>query len=228
MKYPNKLAYTGQQANQSRNGSTRFATSAEAAVSTNDDLALSPATLQAAVQSVAAATASAAGVIEIASNLEAVAKAETDKAIVPSNLAASGFLQYADVTITAAQVKAIRATPIELVAAPAAGSAHMLIGAMLKLNYGSEVFTETADNLAIRYTDGSGVIVSQTIESGSFIDASADTITNALPKIDAVVVATGAEAKALVLHNTGDGEIAGNASNDSTITVRTYYVTHAL
>lgn len=137
-------------------------------------------------------------------------------------------LQFADVTLTAAQVKGMRAAPVELVAAPATGSVIMLIGAMLKLDYGSEVFAETADNMAIRYTDGSGAIVSQAIESTGFIDQSADTISNALPKIDAIVTSAGSEAKSLVLHNTGDGEISGNASNDSTLTVRIYYTVQAL
>ena len=104
----------------------------------------------------------------------------------------------------------------------------MFMGAMIKLNYGSEVFTEAADNFPIKYTDGSGVAVSVAIENTGFIDQSADTITNAIPVADAIVAATGAEAQALVLHNTGDGEIGGNASDDSTLTVRVYYVTQAL
>lgn len=178
---------------------------------------------------VVAASTTVAGVIEIATDAEALAKSETDKALVPSNLAASGFLQWADVTLTSAEIKALRATPIEVVAAPAAGSIHMFMGAQLKLNYGgSNVFTETDDNLAIKYTDGSGVAVSQTIQTTGFIDQSADTITNAAPAVDAIVAAASGEAQALVIHNTGDGEIAGNAANDNTVTLRVYYVTHAL
>lgn len=130
------------------------------------------------------------------------------------------------VTLTAAQIKALRATPVELVPAQGAGRVVEFVSAVFKLNYGSEVFTESSDNLAIRLTDGSGAIVSQSIEAGGFIDASADTYTNALAKIDTIVAATGIENEALVLHNTGDGEIAGNASNDSTIEVRVTYRVH--
>jgi len=137
-------------------------------------------------------------------------------------------MQYADVTITAAEIKAARATPVELVAAQGAGNAVFFMGAQLKLNYGSEVFTETDDNFAIKYTDGSGVAVSQTIENTGFIDQSADTMTNALPVADAIVAAASAENQALVLHNTGDGEIGGNASDDSTITARIFYQVVAL
>jgi hypothetical protein len=39
------------------------------------------------------------------------------------------------------------------------------------------------------------------------------------------VVATEAEAKSLVLHNTGDGEYAGNASDDAVFDV---YVTYRI
>jgi len=218
-----------QSGTENRFGVMRFGKSNEVTDTNRDDLALSPARLNGAIDTyVPDSTTAVKGKIEISTDAEAQAKTATDKALVPSNLAASGFLQYADVTITAAEVKAARATPVTLVAAPAAGSAHMFMGAMLKLNYGSEVFTETADNFAIKYTDGSGVAVSAAIENTGFIDQSADTITNAIPVADAIVVATGAEAQALVLHNTGDGEIAGNASDDSTVTVRTYYVTQAL
>lgn len=175
------------------------------------------------------ASSTNAGIIEIATDAEAQAKSSGTLAIVPSNLAASGFVQWADVTLSNSEIKNARATPVELVAAPAAGSSIMFLGAILKLNYGgTNVFTETDDNFAIRYTDGSGAIVSETIENTGFIDQTADTYTNAIPKADAIVVATGIEAQALVIHNTGDGEIAGNAGNDNTITLRIYYVVQAI
>lgn len=177
-----------------------------------------------------AATTTNVGGGEIATDAEAVAKTEsTNKFLVPSNMAASGFLQWADVTLSNSEIKNARATPVELVAAPGAGNAIMFMGAMLKLNYGgTNVFTETADNFAIKYTNGSGVAVSDTIENTGFIDQSADTITNAVPIKDAIVAAASAENQALVIHNTGDGEIAGNAGNDNTITLRIYYVVHSL
>jgi len=173
------------------------------------------------------ATPTTAGVITFAGGA-GIATSATSNTLTISQDATTSAMQYADVTITAAEVKAARATPVSLVAAQGAGNAVMFFGAQLKLNYGSEVFTETADNFAIKYTDGSGVAVSQTIENTGFIDQSADTLTNALPVADAIVVATGAENQALVLHNTGDGEIAGNASDDSTVTVRIFYQVVAL
>lgn len=134
-------------------------------------------------------------------------------------------VEMVEVTLTAAEVKALAATQKTLVAAPGAGKMLQFISATLKLNYGSEAFTESADNLAIKYTDDSGVAVSQTIESTGFIDQTADTYTNALPALNAIVAASAAENQPLVLDNTGDGEIAGNASNDSTLTVAIVYAT---
>ena len=130
--------------------------------------------------------------------------------------------QYATVSITAAQVKALAATQIELVAAPGAGKMIKFMGASLKLVYGSEVFTEAGDNLGIKYTDDTGYQVSNTIEMTGFIDQSADTYTNAEPATDAIVAASAAENAPLVLDNLGS-EIAGNASDDSTLEVSVCY-----
>jgi len=137
-------------------------------------------------------------------------------------------IQYATVTLTNANIKALRATPITLVAAPGAGKVIEFVSGLLKLNAGTNVLTESADNMAVKYTDGSGVVISTAIEATDFIDQAADTYTNAVPVADAIVVATGAENKAIVLHNTGDGEYAGNAANDATMTVGVAYRVHTL
>lgn len=130
-----------------------------------------------------------------------------------------GRLIVQKVNLTNAQIKALRATPATLVPAPKNGRLQFEF-ARLKLNYaGTNAFTETADNLAVRYTDGSGAIVSQAIETTGFIDQTANTETNALPKIDAIVTTANSVGKPLVLHNTGDGEIAGNAGADNTMKI---------
>lgn len=133
-------------------------------------------------------------------------------------------IQYAAVSIAAAAVAALRATPATLVAAPGAGLMLEFVSAELILDWVTPGFTETADNLAIKYTDGSGVQVSQDIETTGFIDQVADTRTNALPKINAIAAKTGCENKALVLHNTGDGEFGG--SGGSALRVKVAYRVH--
>lgn len=148
----------------------------------------------------------------------------SDFTVTAGNVALNENLpSYAEVTLTAAQVKALAATPIELVAAPGAGKVVKLIGAQLKLDYGgTNAFTEAGDNLVINYTDGAGVAVSQTIEMTGFIDQTADMYTNAEPKIDAIVTAAASENQALVLWN-NNAEIAGNAANDNQLIVSVLY-----
>jgi adenosine/AMP kinase len=140
----------------------------------------------------------------------------------------AGRLVTEVVRLTAAEVKALRATPKELVKGQP-GQVIQLVGAVLEMNYGgTNAFTETADNLAVRYTNTTGALVSQAIETTGFIDQTASTMTVALPKIDAIATSAASEGQALVLHNTGDGEIAGNAANNNTLTVSVTYVVHEL
>lgn len=137
-------------------------------------------------------------------------------------------LQYATVTLTNSELKNLRATPKTLVAAQGANKVVEFVSAALKLVAGSNVLTESTANMAVKYTDGSGVAVSQTIESTGFVDQSANTVTNALPKIDAIAELSGAANKPIVLHNTGAGEFGGNAANDATMVVKVAYRVHDL
>jgi hypothetical protein len=135
-------------------------------------------------------------------------------------------VRYTTVNITNAQLKAMRATPIILVAAQGTRTLIEFVSGQLLLEYGTNVLTESADNMAVKYNNGSGAAVSQDIEATGFIGASVDTVTNILPKIDAIVARTAALNKALVLHNTGDGEYGGNAAADTTMKAKICYRVH--
>lgn len=129
-----------------------------------------------------------------------------------ANLDAS-VIQVGNVALTNAQVLNLRATPVTLVAAPGAGKVLVFISAVLIFDY-TAAYTESTANLTVKYTDGSGVAVSQAIEATGFADATADTMTTALAKIDVIAAKTASENKALVLHNIGAGEWGGgNAAN---------------
>jgi hypothetical protein len=69
------------------------------------------------------------------------------------------------VTINTAAIKTLRATPVEIIAAPGAGKMIEFLGATLKYDYSTAGLTESADNFAFKYTDGSGLAVSETIET---------------------------------------------------------------
>ncbi len=129
----------------------------------------------------------------------------------------------ARVTITNAEMLALRATPKELVAAPGAGYLLRFLGATLYFNY-TAAYTETTDNMAVKYENGSGTQVSEDIEATGFVDATADTVTIAQAKHGALIAKTGCVNKALVLHNTGDGEYGGGNAANTMIVDITYQV----
>jgi hypothetical protein len=122
-------------------------------------------------------------------------------------------------------IKGLRAAPLTLVAAPGADKFVELVRVTLILNYGSEVLTESADNLVVQYNT-SGTDITAAIEMTGFIDANADTIASIYPLTIPTLAAANAVNKAVELFNTGDGEFEGNASNDTTLSVRVAYRVH--
>jgi hypothetical protein len=136
----------------------------------------------------------------------------------------SSGIYISTVTLTAANVKALRATPQTLVAAVAA-SIIELDSVVLILNYGSEVFTESTDNLVVEYEGGTDCTAA--IETTGFIDQNADQVAIVRAATVPTITAAASVNKSIRLFNTGDGEIAGNASNDSVLTVRVSYKLHA-
>ena len=68
--------------------------------------------------------------------------------------------------------------------------------------------------------------ISAAIEMTGFIDAAADTLAFVLPAGIATMAATNAVNRAVELFNTGAAEFAGNAGNDTTLTIKFTYRTH--
>lgn len=127
-------------------------------------------------------------------------------------------LRIARVQLTNAQVLALRATPITIVAAPGAGYILEFVSGVGFLDY-TAAYTESADNIALRYTDGSGATLA-TFETTGWLTATADTLAYADRAAALIVAKSGSENKALVLHNNGDGELGGgNAANKVTIEI---------
>jgi hypothetical protein len=117
------------------------------------------------------------------------------------------------VTLTNAEMLALRATPKTLVAAPGAGYFLEFISAVVLFDY-TAAYTESADNMQVKIGDASGAAVSETIEATGLVDATADIMLPVKSAASALVTKANGENKALVLHNTGDGEYGGgNAAN---------------
>ena len=120
---------------------------------------------------------------------------------------AQDTFQIAIVSVPSASLLTLRATPYQLVAAPASGSVLQFLGAMVWLDYNSAAYTITsADNMAIRYTDGSGVIVSGSLTSTGLLDQTAVTQSDFYPLANAIVPFSASNAAPLMLHNTGAAE----------------------
>jgi len=146
-------------------------------------------------------------------------------AITGSTILPDDVLRKATVAVTANEADNLAASPKELVAAEA-GKMHEFVKVIVALDWGATAYTESEDNLAVRYHDGSGVIVSDVIEATGLADATEDTVCFAgpAPTTSALVTEANSTNKALVLDNTGNGEW-GN-SGDSPLVVIIYYRTH--
>ncbi|KKN24778.1 hypothetical protein LCGC14_0891420 [marine sediment metagenome] len=135
----------------------------------------------------------------------------------------SDILKVTTVNLTAVNIQNLAATQIELVSAPGANLYLEFVSAVLILDKGAVAYDDASGdgNMVIKYVNGSGAAVSQDIEADGFIDAAADNITNAIPKKDAIVLASASVNKALVLDNDGGEYTTGNGVMRIKITTRT-------
>ena len=140
-----------------------------------------------------------------------------------ASFSAVGQHRFVEVTVSSAELLALRAAPKTLVAAEA-GKVHVLIGGCLILDYNSAAYAEDGggSNLGVRYENGSGAKASDDIESTGFVDQTADTMTTFRAKADAIVAKAVCENKALVLHNIGAGELV---TGDSPMRAKVWFVT---
>lgn len=122
--------------------------------------------------------------------------------------------QRAVVQLTNAQVLAVRATPITLVAAPGANKAIVVEEVHMVCDAAAGAYTETADNLAIEYSGGTDIL---TVETTGFLDQAAVGARWARP---AIALTTPVANEAVQISNNGDGEFGGgNAANTLSVEV---------
>lgn len=78
--------------------------------------------------------------------------------------------------ITAVQLRTMNATPISVIAAPGTGKANVPLWMHAWLDYNSAAFDAVgaSDNLCLRYTNGSGTILTVDVAGQSFFDATSD------------------------------------------------------
>jgi hypothetical protein len=132
---------------------------------------------------------------------------------------ADGSFRSAIVDITSAQLLAIRATPITLVAAPGAGKLLSLISGEIIANNGTAYVVGTND-LAVRYNNTTGDIISQTIDTAGLFDQTTDIVTHFEPlATDSKGPKADVENTPLVLHNTGAAEFTTGTGTARVLTL---------
>lgn len=129
---------------------------------------------------------------------------------------AGGAVAVVDTVLTNAQIKLLRATPVELVADPGDGEALILESVELLLNAGT-AYTESADNLVIEYEDGTDIL---TVETTGFLDQT--TAQRRFMQAEQVTVVNPIASSGIQIKNSGDGEFGGG-NTDRTLTVRCRY-----
>lgn len=138
-----------------------------------------------------------------------------------SNLefAGLGEVRVQDKLITTAQVLALFATPIEVVAAPGANIALQFLGAHVLLDFNSAAYVDDADeDLVFKYTNAAGKTISQEID-GSLLDDGADMLAFVGPAGTDPIVAAEVANAAIVVHVLTGELITG----DSPLKIRLYY-----
>lgn len=140
----------------------------------------------------------------------------------------TGRIYEKKIEISSAELLALAASPKELVAAPGSGKLLEFVSAVLFYHSAATDYTVQADeNIAIRYTDGSGTIVSLTVESDDFLKEAADDeirIVHPIADFQNTDVLASVN-KSLVLDNVGTGEWDDGTG---TITAKITYLIHDL
>jgi hypothetical protein len=144
-----------------------------------------------------------------------------------SDSAQAGVRKVAVVTVSATEIRTLAASPKTLVSGPGATKALIFRGAYLQYRGGSNAFDSVGagEDLAIRYTNGSGALVSAAVDTTTDVNLGVTTDEETyIPALATVVnpVPNGA----LVLDNVGGGELAAaddDANGDGVITVTIEY-----
>lgn len=150
----------------------------------------------------------------------------------PTFQAAGTGLSSVSITLTNAQVKALHATPIQVVAAPGSGKLLLPFMFQVQLNYGgNNAFTNTGNGrMSLFYNNTSGPLgaidipapfVTQTASQIFF--AAGESISNNLGA--SFAASSTFTNQALVISQDSATEFAGNAANDNTIDLTVWYMT---
>lgn len=122
-------------------------------------------------------------------------------------------LKFVDVSLSAAQMNTLNASPVAVIAAPGAGKLTEFLGASIYLDAGATPFELGSGTLDLRYENASGGLVGQA--TNAFVESAADAYFRA-PSLACVALVN----KAIVAYASADV-----TAGDGTIYMRLYYRT---
>lgn len=130
-------------------------------------------------------------------------------------------LQLRRVVLTPTDIKALNTTAYELVPSMGPDTYIEYLGGVIGLNFKSAAYASVANNLTVRYTDGSGTIVSTSLSGTGLLDASADVVKTLRPISTDYTMTV---AKGLFLSIASANPTTGN----SPVYFNVYYRVHSL
>lgn len=137
----------------------------------------------------------------------------------------SSSVSVATVTLTAAQIKALYTTAIDIIPAQGAGTVIEVLGCTLYYNYSGGACTiGSATNLALKYVDKSGTACSGTIAVTGLLDQTADMSAKILPAAVAAS-AVAVNVNVPVCLTLAGADVTG-AAVTSTLTCKVVYAVH--
>ena len=164
-----------------------------------------------------------AGVAGVSVSNENLVTINTATGQLGSTAGGGGGFSYVTVTLTSAQIKALHATPITIIPAPAAGQMILVNQAVGQLNYGgSNAFVNAGgQNISLYFGNSTNSLASNPLMTYAQIVATSNQI--AAPAGVANGPSTSILATAIVASQPSATEISGNAANDNTIKVDVWY-----
>lgn len=135
------------------------------------------------------------------------------------------ILSTAVTTITSAQIKVLRATPLTLIAAQGANTIITVVNVSSKYVYaGTNAFTN-GQNIILRYGNGLNAALSGNIITATSLNGTINTFGTQLGLVSQIDKAAGVLDNSLIqIANSGASEITGNAANDNTLILQIFYI----
>lgn len=138
---------------------------------------------------------------------ERTRRATVQEATPQYGASAYGVDRMVEVTVSSAELLALRATPKTLVPAPGVGKMNEFVS-MIAIARNLVAYVVGTNDLQVRYKDATSDLISQILDTAGFMDQVVDIMSQVLPlATDSKTPKADCDNTALVLHNVGGSEL---------------------